>query len=131
MEGPVICCVMPAAGGGSVFLVIMAAVAAVEGMEWALARIWWILGTAAVIAALAVAAMVPLMRWARRRDAQPVALWRGEAPARLRAEPVTELPRTDRPAIEQHFHVHHHYAGPEPARVTVIPGTAGDITEGN
>ena len=120
MEGPVICCVMPAAGGGSVFLVIMAAVAAVEGMEWALARIWWILGTAAVIAALAVAAMVPLMRWARRRDAQPVALWRGEAPARLRAEPVTELPRTERPAIAPAVINLNFYGVPADERATII-----------
>ncbi len=124
---------MPAAGG-SIFGAIVVAVAAVYGIEWALARILWILGSAVIIAAVTVAAMVPLMRWAQRRDAVRVPLWRdtGAPPAQLYAEPVTELPRTERPqAIEQHFHVHHHYAEPEPARVTAIPGTAGDaITEG-
>ena len=94
-----ICCVMPAAGG-SIFGAIVVAVAAVYGIEWALARILWILGSAVIIAALAVAAMVPLMRWAQRRDAVRLPLWRvREAPAQLYAEPVTELPRTERPAI--------------------------------
>ena len=129
MEGPaMICCVMPAAGGGIVGAIVVA-IAAIYGIEWVAARIFWIPGSAAVIAA-----MVLLMRWARRRDALRLPLWRvREVPAQLYAEPVTELPRAERQVIENHWHVHHHYAGgPEPAHVTAIPGTAGDdTTEGN
>lgn len=112
-----ICCAAPAAGGGGVIVFVMAAVAAVEGVQWILARIWWILGTGLLCAVLAAVAVGWLMRWARRRDARPVALWRPrevswEPAGQLRAEPVTELPRAEWPAaIENHYHVHHHYAG--------------------
>jgi len=118
----VICCVMPAAGG-SILGAIVVVIAAIYGIEWVLARIFWILGSAAVIAVVAIAALVPLMRWAARRDAARMALWReahvpAQLPAQLRAERVSEVPASlasevngaglrSRPAIE-----HHHY-GPQ------------------
>ena len=107
-----ICCVMPAAGG-SIFGAIVVAVAAVYGIEWALARILWILSAAVIIAVVTVAAMVPLMRWAL--------LWRvREAPAQLYAEPVTELPRTERPAIAPAVINLNFYGVPAAERATII-----------
>jgi hypothetical protein len=106
-----ICCVMPAAGG-SIFGAIVVAIAAVYGMEWALARIWWIVGTAAIIAALAVAAVIPLMRWAERRDARRLPLWTvRDAPASVTATVIPQaVPAVQRPelaapvpAIENHY----------------------------
>ena len=126
-----ICCVMPAAGG-SILGAVVVVIAAIYGIEWVLPRIWWIVGSAAVISAQAVAVLVPLMRRARARDAVRLPLWRdtGAPAAQLRAAPGTERPRTERPAIEQHFPVHHHSAGPDRARVSAIPGTAGDAITG-
>ena len=115
-----ICCVMPAAGG-SIFGAIVVAVAAVYGIEWALARILWILSAAVIIAVVTVAAMVPLMRWAQRRDAVRLPLWRvREAPAQLYAEPVTELPRTERPAIAPAVINLNFYGVPADERATII-----------
>ena len=126
-------CVQCAAGGGGILVFIMAAVAAIEGAEWVLARIFWILGTGLLCAVLAALAVARLMRWAQRRDARPAALWtvrEAPRPVQLRVEPVLEPPRAERPAAIE-YHVHHHYAdGPEPARVATIPGTAGDAITG-
>lgn len=128
-------CVQCATGGGAaIFAAVFAAVAAIQGLEWVLARIWWIAGSAAVITALAVAAVIPLMRWAERRDARRLPLWKvREVPASVTATVIPQAVTGARPAIENHFHVHHHYAdGREPVRVfTAIPGQAGDaLTEG-
>jgi hypothetical protein len=148
-----ICCVMPAAGGGSAFLVIMAAVAAVEGIEWVLARIWWIAGSAAIIAALAVAAVIPLMRWAERRDSRRLPLWTvRDAPASVTATVIPQaVPAVQRPELAGSVPAIEHNYGPvlkfygaegeaqaarvirqalmgEPARAyTAIPGDAGEI----
>lgn len=122
-------CVQCAAGGGGV-LVIFAAVAAIEGLQWLLARIWWITGTAVVIIAAGVA-LVVLIRRAEERSAERVAIWRAERWPEVGTADAAQIPRAERRAVENHYHVHHHYAGPEPARATAIPGQAGDaITEG-
>ncbi len=73
---------------------------------------WWVLPAVAACAVLAGVAVLRLARWRDRKDA---ALWAAQRPVQLRTEPARELPRTERPAIEVHYHYH---AAPEaPARV--------------
>ena len=90
-----------AAGGGGA-LAAAAAVAAVAGAASVLAHIFWILATVVLCAALTAVAVARLMRWSDRRA---IRVW-SQRPAQLRAEVVTELPRAERPAIENHYHFH-------------------------
>lgn len=56
-------------GGGAPVLAGIAVIAAVGALEWFAARIWWVLGGTAVLGALAVAAVLWLIRWSDRRAA--------------------------------------------------------------
>ena len=78
--------------GGSAVLAILAIAAAVKGAEWAAARIWWILGTGVVCAALCAAAVRWLIGWSDRHDAR---VW-SQRPAQLNAQAVAEVPRAER-----------------------------------
>ena len=128
---------------GSLGMLGFAAMGAAMGFElavWLLARIGWIIGAGAVLAVLVSLALAWLMRLGRARDERDALAWQRRRAALsaqpatdLRAETIAALPRAERAAvIEQHVHYHLHVAGgTAPARVNVIPGTAGDITEGN
>jgi hypothetical protein len=122
--------------GAAPVLMVAAAAAAVEGVEWVLAWLWLIALLALAVTVATMLAVAWLMRWTQRQDAARVPLWRGvAAPAEIRAEPVSELPRTDRPAIAPVINLNFYGADGTDmaARVlrTAIPGTAGDaITEG-
>jgi hypothetical protein len=45
------------------------ALASLQAIEWLAARIWWVIGTTVLSAALTVAAVLWLMRWTIRREA--------------------------------------------------------------
>ena len=130
------CSGLHCAGCGSGSAVPVAALAAIFGADWVLENLVAVLVVSAVCGLLALAGVVALMRWAERRDARPVQLWtdrRAQVPAAVTATVIPQAVTGARPAaIENHLHIHHHYAGPEPARVrTAITGQAGDaITEG-
>ena len=110
------------AGGGAA-LAVAAAVAALEGVAWVLANLLWILGTGAACAVLAGVAVARLMRWSDDRAAR---VW-AQRPARLRAEPVPEVPRAEPAAIEGGTHVHLHYHAAPGAEVTTSsPWPTGD-----
>ena len=109
-------------GTGPVILAVVAGCAAVEGAEWVLARIFWILGTGLLFMVALAVILGWLMRWTARRDAVRVPLWRdtGAPPAQLYAEPVTELPRTERPAIAPAVINLNFYGVPAAERATII-----------
>lgn len=126
-------------GGGAGVPVVL--LLALEGGAWVAAHLVEVAVTSAACGVLAVAAVIWLMRWADRRDARLAArgpLWAVRAgtaplPQVITARPAPQVTHAPPPAIETHYHVHHHYAAaPEPARVitTASPATAGDITEG-
>jgi hypothetical protein len=101
--------------GGGLYL-------AAEALAWVAERIWWIAGTLAVSFALALAGCVALARWTDRREAR-FAERRAELGALAAA--AEQLPRAERPAIEQHVHYHVHLDGRQAVTRTVLPGQAG------
>lgn len=56
-------------GPGGVVLAAAAVIVAIGALEWFAARIWWVLGGTLVTGALAVAAVLWLIRWSDRRAA--------------------------------------------------------------
>ena len=113
---------------GSLGMLGFAAMGAALGIEvavWLLARIWWILGSSAGVTVAAMLILARLMRWARARDERDALAWERRrvqpgTPAPLRAEPVTELPRTERPAIAPAVINLNFYGVPAAERATII-----------
>ena len=101
-------CVQCAAGGGAgIFGAVLAVVIASEGIEWVLARIWWIAGFAAIVIALAAVVLWRLMRWAHARDERYRQAW-AERQAVL-AVPRPQVPGPQRQAIAPApVHIHFH-----------------------
>lgn len=87
-------------GGGGVALVVAAAVAAFAGVAWVLTHILWILGTGVLCAVLTGVAVARLAAWSDEHDAR---VW-AQRPERLRAEPVPQVSRAERPAIGPVYH---------------------------
>jgi len=110
------------------------ALTAFLGVDWIVTHLIEVAIMSASCGALAVAAVVALMRWADRRDARYAArgplLVTREAPAILTATVTPQVTQVTPPAIEQHVHFHFDPADREAARIirTVIPGQAGDAT---
>ena len=107
------------------FFIAYAATAAIAQV------IVWIAVIMGVLVTAAAVSLVLLWRATRRREAAYEA-----SPQHQRLIAQNARPQVSKgiqsPAIENHYHVHHHYAGaPEAARVIrAIPGAAGDaITE--
>ncbi len=57
-------------GGGLVVVIGVAGLAVASAAEWVLARVWYVLTVTAACFALAVWAVVMLMRWQARREAR-------------------------------------------------------------
>ena len=113
-------------GGGldpSIAAPIAIAVVVVIIVEWILSIIVWLAVAAGVVLVLVAAGLIWWLRGAPKRKAEYAALYAAAFEAR-RTVTATAAPQVSAgttPAIENHFHVHHHYAAsPEPARV--IPG---------
>jgi hypothetical protein len=124
-------------GGGSAAPVV--AFAAFLGVDWVAAHLAEVIVTSAACGALAVAAVVALMRWADRRAARhaaagPLMVTREVSAPMVNATVIPQVRRVEeRPAIVNHYHIHFDPADREAARIvrTALPGTAGDaITEG-
>lgn len=97
------------------------AFAALYGAVWVAEHIIEISIVSAACGALAVAAVVALMRWGDRRDARQAAgveLWHArEAPA-LAATVIPQVRRVEeRPAIVNHYHINFDPADREAARI--------------
>ena len=119
------------AGGAAVPVVPLAAV---FGLAWIAEHLIEVAITSAMCGALAVAAVVALVRWSDRMDARRAARW--SAMAARRAAPVitaTATPQVTSAApqvIEHHHFVHVTTPGPVPAVIrAAIPGQAGDATD--
>ena len=114
----------PDLGGLIVPVVIAAALVAV--VEFILSIIVWLAIAAGVVLVLAAAGLVWWLHGAPKRKAEYAALYAAAFESRRPVQTVTatvipQVPTGAGPAIENHYHVHHHYAAsPEPARV--IPG---------
>jgi hypothetical protein len=79
--------------------------AAVFGLAWVGAHLIEVAAVSAACGILAVAAVIPLMRWAERRDARRLPLWIArEAPAAVTATVIPQVPSPVQPAIEHHHH---------------------------
>ena len=119
------------AGCTGVSAVPAAAFAVFCGLTWIAEHLAEVIAVSAACYVLSVAAVVALSRVTARREAAfgarlAAAHQRGTLTATVIPQVTQEA--TARPAIEQHFHVHHHYADSrEPARVirTALPGQAG------
>lgn len=103
---------------------VVIAVVVVAVVEFVLSIIVWLAVGAGVVLVLGAAGLIWWLRGAPKRRAEYAALYAAAFEAH-RAVTVTAAPQvaqgTAPPAIENHYHVHHHYAdGQEPARV--IPG---------
>ena len=93
-------------------LLALAAVAvAVAGAcavaAWILAWLWAVLLVLAACVTLTAVIVFRLKAWSDRKAA---AVFAAREPPRVRAERVAEIPRTEHPAIENHYHVHYHAA---------------------
>lgn len=113
-------------------------IAACFGLAWVADHIVEVAVVSAACGALAVAAVVALMRWCDRRQGRRAAgrpIWtvRAEAAGLTAAAAPRVTQGTAAPAIEQHVHFHFDPADREAARIirTALPGLAGDVaTEG-
>jgi hypothetical protein len=83
-------------GSGQPVLYGGGALAAVLAAEWVTAHAWEVLAVTAACGALAVAAVVALMRWGDRRAARHAI----EHPFLITARPVPEITRAGRPYLE-------------------------------
>jgi hypothetical protein len=107
---------------------------------WVASHAVAVLAVTAACGALAVAAVVALMRWGDRRERRHAAehpfLVTRPVPAALTATVIPQVSRaTAAPALEQHVHYHVHVGegDREGARIiaSALPGTSGDaLTEG-
>ena len=104
-------------------------------VEWVASHAWEVLAVTAACGALAVSAVVALMRWGDRREARhmaehPLLVTRAESASVT----TTVTPQVSRgasvPAIENHYHIHLDPADREGARIirTALPGMAGEAT---
>jgi hypothetical protein len=100
-------------------------------VEWVASHAVEVLAVTAACGALAVAAVVALMRWGDRRERRHAIehpfLTVRPAPATLTATVIPRVSQgTAAPAIEQHIHFHFDPADREAARVirTALPGLA-------
>ena len=108
-------------------------------VEWVASHAVEVLAVTAACGALAVAAVVALMRWGDRRERRHMAerpfLVSRMEPATLTATVIPQVSQgTQPPAIETHYHIHLDPADREAVRVirTALPGLSGAIiTEGN
>ena len=128
------CSGLHCAGCGGGVGVPVAALVALEGAAWVAEHLVEVIAVAVTCGVLSLAAAIWLAGWIQRRDARRWQQIRParEVPARATATVIPQAATGAQPAIEQHYHVHHHYAAsPEPARVIrVLPGQAGSpITE--
>jgi len=122
------------AGGAAVPVVPLAAV---FGLAWVAEHIVEVVIASAVCGALAVAAVVALLRWSDRMDARRAARWslmtaRPDAPV-ITATATPQVTAPPVQVIEHHHFVHAITPDPVPAVIrAAIPGQAGDATtEGN
>lgn len=106
-------------------------------LEWVASHAVEILAVTAASGALAVAAVVALMRWGDRRERRHMAerpfLTSRAGPATLTAAVIPQISQgTPTPALEQHVHFHFDPADREAARIirTALPGLSGIITKG-
>ena len=97
------------AGGAAVPVVPLIAA---FGLAWVAEHIVEVAIVSAACGALAVAAVIALMRWADRRDIRRAAAWRAlsarEVPAVDRSHIVTSVPSAERPALgfrDLHIHI--------------------------
>ena len=95
---------------------------AAETVQWVADRIWWIGGTLAACAVLAVAASMWLERWADRRGARFAAAHGilSRADVMLAVLPPVRLPRHQRAAVEPLTTVHIHFHGLPDVEQTAI-----------
>lgn len=108
--------------------------------EWVIAHAWYVLAVTATCFALAVWAVVALMRWGDRREARHALehpFLTAREPAGLTAPPVwaQAIPDPAAPAIENHFHIHVGDVDGDQAASALIraalPGTVRDSTPGS
>ena len=108
------------------------------GATWVAEHIIEVAITSAACGALAVAAVVALMRWADRRDARlaargPLLITRGAPRPALTATVIPQVIQGTPPsAVTNNYYIRIDPADREAARIirTALPGMAGDITEG-
>lgn len=126
----------PCRGGGDAKAILVggALLACAFAVEWVASHAWEVLAVTAACGALAVAAVVALMRWGDRREARHMAerpfLVTRPAPATLTATVIPQVRQGAAPsAIQNHIHFHFDPADREALRVirTALPGMAGDI----
>jgi len=90
------------------------ALTALLGVDWVVTHIIEVAVVSGVCGALAVAAVVVLMRWADRRDARhagSLLITRAEAVPLVTARVTPPAVQAAAPAaIENHYHVHYHAA---------------------
>lgn len=106
---------------------LVAAALIIGGATWVLRHMLWVVIPAGIVLAIAAAGLIWWLRGAAARKARAAAAY-AAAFARHRAVTATVTPQISdgtQPAIENHYHVHHHYAVPEAAAYTVLPGQAG------
>jgi hypothetical protein len=120
-------CIQCAAGGrAGIFGAVLAVVIAIEGIEWALASVWWIVGFAAIVIAVATVVLWRLMRWAHARDKRYREAWAERRP--VLAAPRLEISGPQRRAIAL-APVHIHFHGlPDSEQARIIHQA---LTEGN
>ena len=102
------------------------------GASWVLRHMLWIVVPAGIVLAAGASGLIWWLRGAARRKARYAAAY-AEAFARHRAARTVTATVTPQvsdgtpPAVENHYHVHHHYASvPETAAMlTALPGKAG------
>lgn len=121
-------------GGTNAVLAGGGLVVGVVAIEWVATNAVAILAVTAACGALAVAAVVALMRWGDRRERRHMAerpfLVSRPEPAILTATVIPQVSQgTQAPAIENHYHIHFDPADREAARIirTALPGLSGVI----
>lgn len=110
------CSGLHCAGCGAGAGVPAVALAGLLGFTWVAEHLIEVAVVSAACGVLSVAAVVALMRWQDRRQAALTA--RGPLLVTRPAAAPQVTRGTAPPAVENHYHVHHHYAeAPEAARV--------------
>lgn len=104
---------------------LVAAALIVGGASWVMRHMLWIAIPAGILLAIAAGGLIWWRRGAAKRQARYDAAY-AAAFARHRARTVTatvkpQVTQGTQPAIENHYHVHHHYAVPETAAFTAPP----------
>lgn len=125
----------PGCGDGDAKVILAGAglLTCAVAVEWLAANAVAILAVTAACGALAVAAVVALMRWGDRRERRHMAerpfLTSRDEPATLTATVIPQVTQPERPAIPQVAVFNFYGAGPMAARAFhAIPGPSGDAT---